>query len=69
MIIELILILHFTIAVVRLPENKIWMGDIIALSLFVCLKKKRSMSYIDKSYSIVFLEQLHDDNASVNVIM
>jgi hypothetical protein len=52
-----------------LPENKIWMGDIIALSLFVCLKKKRSMSYIDKSYSIVFLEQLHDDNAGVNVIM
>ena len=68
MIIELILILHFTIAVVRSPENKIWMGDIM---LYHCpyVWKKRSMSYIDKSYSIFFLEQLHDDNAGVNVVM
>ena len=53
MIIELILILHFTIAVVRLPENKIWMGDIIALSLSVCLKKKGACLILT-SHTVLF---------------
>ena len=68
MIIELILILHFTIAVVRSPENKIWMGD-NALSLSVCLKKKGACLILTSHTVFFFLEQLHDDNAGVNVVM